>query len=429
VQVADLARIGAVAVGNRHSNSIATVTDPGTTTLRADLRTLPRPVWFLLAGSFVNRFGSFVLPFLVLYLTHHRGYTAAQAGLALSAYGLGSASAAAAGGVLADHLGRRGTIALSMYSSAIVMLALSQAGSLAAIVPLTAVAGLAAESYRPASSALLADLVPQGRRVTAFAAYRLAINLGFAAGPAVAGLVAERSFLGVFVGDAATSAIFGTLAVALLPSRPEVHHETPPGSIGAVLLADRAFLALLATSLIIGVIYFQQEAALPLQVIADGHSTGVYGLLISLNGLVVILLELPLTTVTRRLPPRRVIAAGVLLTGIGFGTTALATSAPALAATVVVWTLGEITAAPVSSAYVADISPPHMRGRYAGAFGLSFSLAQIVGPAAGTSLYAASPDVLWGGCVVLGALASALMLSPASRPRYATTASRSTSAA
>jgi MFS family permease len=431
VQVGDLARIGAVTVDGWHSNSIATVTDPGTASLRTDLRALPRPVRFLLAGSFVNRFGSFVLPFLVLYLTHHRGYTAAQAGLALSAYGVGSASAAAAGGVRADHVGRRATIALSMYSSAIVMLALSRAGSLAAVVPLTALAGLAAESYRPASSALLADLVPQGRRVTAFAAYRLAINLGFAAGPAVAGLLAERSFLGVFVGDAATSAIFGTLAVLLLPSRPETHHETPPGSAGAVrtILADRAFLALLATSVIIGVIYFQQEAALPLQVIADGHSTAVYGALISLNGLVVILLELPLTTVTRRLPPRRVIAAGVLLTGIGFGTTALATSAPALAATVVVWTLGEITAAPVSSAYVADISPPHMRGRYAGAFGMSFSLAQIVGPAAGTSLYAASPDVLWGGCVVLGVLASALMLSPASRPRYATTASRSTSAA
>lgn len=406
------------------------MTAPVTSGVRADLRSLPRPVWFLLAGSFVNRFGSFVLPFLALYLTH-RGYTAAQAGLALSAYGVGSVSAAAAGGILADHVGRRGTIALSMYSSAAVMLALSQAGTLVAIVPLTALAGLTAESYRPASSALLADLVPQGRRVTAFAAYRLAINLGFAAGPAVAGLVAERSFFAVFAGDAATSAVFGTLAIALLPARPEVEHEVPAESRGAVrtILADRAFLALLAATFAVGLIYFQQEAALPLQVVADGHSTAVYGLLISLNGVVVILLELPLTTVTRRLPPRRVIATGCLLTGIGFGATALAASAPALAATVVVWTLGEIVAAPISSAYVADLSPPHMRGRYAGAFGMAFSVALILGPAAGTALYAANADALWGGCVVLGALAAALMLSPAARPGYATTASRSTSAA
>src|SRR2546423_6562175 len=159
------------------------MTDPGTSGLRADMRALPRPVWFLLAGSFVNRFGSFVLPFLALYLTH-RGYSVAQAGLALSAYGIGSASAAAAGGVLADHLGRRGTIALSMYSSSVVMLALSQAGTLAEIVPLTALAGLAAESYRPASSALLADLVPHGRRGTPFAPYRLPVNGGLPAAPA-----------------------------------------------------------------------------------------------------------------------------------------------------------------------------------------------------------------------------------------------------
>jgi len=406
------------------------MTQPGTPGLRADLRALPRPVWFLLAGSFVNRFGSFVLPFLALYMTH-RGYSVAQAGLALSAYGIGSASAAAAGGVLADHVGRRGTIALSMYSSSVVMLGLSQAGSLAEIVPLTALAGLAAESYRPASSALLADLVPQGRRVTAFAAYRLAINLGFAAGPAVAGLVAEHSFFAIFAGDAATSAVFGTLAVVLLPDRPEVAHAAPAEALGVVrtILADRAFLALLAATFAVGAIYFQQEAALPLQVVADGHSTTVYGLLISLNGAVVILMELPLTTLTRRFPARRVIATGCMLTGIGFGATALATSAPALAATVVVWTLGEIVSAPVASAYVADISPPHLRGRYAGAFGMAFSLALIVGPAAGTALYAASPDLLWGSCIGLGALAAAIMLSPAARPSYAMTVSRSTSAA
>jgi predicted MFS family arabinose efflux permease len=85
--------------------------------------------------------------------------------------------------------------------------------------------------------------------------------------------------------------------------------------------------------------------------------------------------------------------------------------------------------APVASAYVADISPPHMRGRYAGAFGIAFSLALIVGPAAGTLIYAASPDLLWGGCIALGVLAAAIMLSPAARPAYAMTASRSTSAA
>jgi MFS family permease len=96
----------------------------------------------------------------------------------------------------------------------------------------------------------------------------------------------------------------------------------------------------------------------------------------------------------------------------------------------VLWTLGEIVSAPVSAAYVADISPPHMRGRYAGVFGMTFGLALVVGPPAGTAVSAASPGVLWSACAALGLLAAALMLVPAARPKgYAATASRSTSAA
>ena len=114
----------------------------------ADLRALPPAAWLLFAGTFVNRFGSFVLTFLVLYL-RDRGYSAREAGTALAAYGIGSLGAALAGGLLADRLGRRNAIALSMGASAATMLALSQADGLAAIVVLVALAGFAAEAYRP----------------------------------------------------------------------------------------------------------------------------------------------------------------------------------------------------------------------------------------------------------------------------------------
>ena len=408
--------------------------DAPTSSLRADLRWMPRPVWLLLAGSFVNRFGSFVLPFLVLYLTH-RGYTPSQAGVAVGAYGIGSMTASAAGGHLADRIGRRETIAASMFSSAIVMLALSQASGLTVILPLTALAGLCTEAYRPASSALLADLVPAGRRLTAFAAYRLAINLGFAAGPAVAGLLAEHAFVLVFVGDAVTSAAFGLMALTVLPRRTRGLHTqadatAAPASLLRTVLSDTPFLLLLAASFAGALVYFQQEAALPLQVVADGHSTAIYGSLISLNGLIVTLVELPSSAITRKFPARRVIACGLVLTGAGFAATGLVTSTAALAATVVAWTLGEIATAPVSAAYVADLSPPHMRGRYAGAFGMTFGLALVLGPAAGTALFAASPGSVWAACAGLGVVAALVILLPAARPKgYATTASRSTSAA
>src|SRR5690349_24262877 len=97
--------------------------------LIANLRGLPAALWILLAGTFLNRFGTFVMPFLVLYLTRE-GYSKAQAGLALSTFGIGTFIASFVGGHLADHIGRRRTIALSMFSSAVVMLALSQADGL-----------------------------------------------------------------------------------------------------------------------------------------------------------------------------------------------------------------------------------------------------------------------------------------------------------
>jgi len=143
----------------------------------AALKGLPRPVWILFAGSFLNKFGTFVIPFLTIYLTR-QGFTVGQAGLAIGAYGFGQLLAAISGGHLADTLGRRKTIVLSMFLVAVVMLVLSQARSLPAIILLTVLAGWTGECYRPASSALLADLVPPNARVTAYSAYRLAFNAG-----------------------------------------------------------------------------------------------------------------------------------------------------------------------------------------------------------------------------------------------------------
>src|SRR5947207_1350544 len=185
-------------------------------TLRQNLRALPRGAWILFFGTFLNKFGTFVVPFLAIYMTG-LGYSPDQSGLAIAAYGAGMLGACFLGGHLADRLGRRKTIILSMLSAAAAMLCLSQARSFALIVGLSGVAGLAAELYRPASTALLADLVPAGQRVTAFAAYRMSLNAGFAFGPATAGFLVKKSYLWLFVGDAATSVLFGLVAWFALP--------------------------------------------------------------------------------------------------------------------------------------------------------------------------------------------------------------------
>jgi MFS family permease len=386
------------------------------TTLREGIRTLPSPVWIISAGTFVNRFGSFVAVFLVLYL-RSEGYSIAEAGLVVSFYGIGNVAAAAVGGWIADRLGRRNAIALSMFGSAATLLLLSQAQSLGLIVVLTTLAGLTGEMYRPASAALLTDLTPPGERLPAFALNRLAINAGFAAGPATAGFLAEESFFYLFLGDALTSVVFGVVALVALPEGVRVRRsDERRGEALRTIAGDRAFVLFLLSSVLSAFVYFQSQTTFPLHVRDSGLSESDYGLLISLNGLAIVFLELPLVAITQRYPYRPVLALGSVLVGLGFALNAVANNLPELALTVLVWTLGEIVYAPVASAYVADIAPEHLRGRYQGAWGLTWGLAFVLAPAAGAAIFAWSPDGLWLACGLLGAAAAALLVMPGRRP-------------
>ena len=362
-----------------------------------------------MAGSFINRFGTFVVPFLVLYLKK-KGFGTAQAGAAVAAYGLGEVIAGGVGGYLADRLGRRATIVLSTFTSAAVMLALSQAEVYWLILGLAFLAGLASESRRPASLALLTDLVPEGQRVTVFAVLRLVENVAFASGIVLGGFLANHSFLWLFVGDAATSVVYGMIALLALPEgrRTAAHEEKERGGYRAIL-ADRAFAVFLLATILLAFIYFQQQAALPLHVRRNGLSPADFGLLLSVNGALVTLFELPISSLTMRRPGRQMIALGFLLVGFGFGLTGFAHSLPALMATVAIWTIGEMVAAPVSYAYVADIAPEHMRGRYQGLYGTFFGSGAVFGPAFGTALFALTPGGFWALCAALG-LASALLI-------------------
>ena len=385
-------------------------------TLRAGIRSLPGPVWILCAGSFVNRFGSFVAVFLVLYL-REKGYSIAEAGFVVSLYGAGNVMAAAVGGLVADRLGRRNAIAISMFSSAATLLALSQADEIVLIGGLTILAGLTGEMYRPASAALLADLVPAGQRLPAFALNRLAINLGFAAGPATAGLLADRSFTYLFVGDALTSLVFGILALAALPEGVRTRRGDERRGEGIRTIArDRAFVFFLVSSILGAFVYFQSNATFPLHVKESGLSNADYGLLISLNGLAIVLLELPFTSITQRYPAIPTLAVGSILVGLGFALNAWAESLAALGFTVLIWTIGEIVYAPVASAYVADIAPVHLRGRYQGAWGLMWGLAFMLGPGLGAAFFAWNGDAFWLFCGVLGVLSAGLLLAGSRTP-------------
>jgi len=385
----------------------------------SNLRALPATAWILFFGMFLNKFGGFVVPFLALYLTH-LGYSLTDAGLCIGAYGVGNLVASFLGGHLADTIGRRKTILLSTFCGAGSMILLSQAHTLPLIFCLAALTGLAGEFYRPACSALLTDLVPPPLRVTAFSAYRMSFNAGWAFGPATAGFLAAKGYFWLFIGDAATSVLFGLVVLFELPK--DGHHarrDTSWTEAITVVRRDRSFHQIVLASFFVGFVFMQMSSTFGVYVTRLGFTPAIYGALVSLNGALVVLCELPLTTVTRRFPVRRVLAVGYLLIGSGFALNIVARTVPQLAVCVTIFTLGEMIAMPVASAFVANLAPAHLRGRYMGMYGLNWGAALIIAPGIGLQLLAWNPAVLWAGCGVL-AVIGAVVISTGFRPRQKT---------
>ena len=128
-----------------------------------------------------------------------------------------------------------------------------------------------------------------------------------------------------------------------------------------------------------------------------------------MNGALVVFCELPLTTITRRFSARRVLATGYLLIGLGFALNAFARTVPELAACIVIFTIGEMVAMPVASAYVSNLAPAHLRGRYMGVYGLNWALALIIAPGMGMKLLACNPTSLWFVCGALGVIGAVII--------------------
>lgn len=374
-----------------------------------DIRALPGPFWVLAGATFVNRFGVFVWPFLTIIITRH-GNTAAQAGIAVSAYSVGSFIAAALGGWLADRLGRNVTMALSSFGSAACMMTMSQAVDWRVLALIAFATGLVSEAGGPASAALVQDIVPKEQRVLAFAVQRFAVNLGWSFGPAVAGFLADYSFFWLFVIDAATSMFFGIVAWVFLPRGRRTPKETAGWSHAwTSIRQNRPFLALFAACLCVSWIFRQSSTTFPLHFERSGISMHWCGAVLALNGVLICLFEIPLASATRHWPVRGMIGLGYVLMGASFLVFLASSALWAFVVTMLVFTLGEMCSFSRQQAYSASLAPDDMRGRYSGFLSLAWSIGGIVASIGGLQLYQMNPAAAWAAAAVLGALGAWLL--------------------
>jgi MFS family permease len=383
----------------------------------SDRERLPREVRVLVVGTLVNRAGSFIATFLVLYLTLARGFTAAQAGALVAATGFGGMFSQLLGGWSADHLGRRRTLVGGLLLSAASLVALGAARGTAAIAVCAVLAGLFGDTYRPAAQALIADVLPPDLRPVAFGLMFWALNLGFAVAALTAGVLAEHGWWLLFGLDAATCAGYAVVVLVGIRHDPPraVHAGDGPAPGFATALRDATFMLLVGFTVLQAVAYFQAFIVLPLAVVGSGLPTTAYGVVAATNGIVIIALQPMVTRRTAHLDASRTLATSLLLCGIGFFTMRFATTLVAFILCTVLWTLGEIGTAGLLPSIVSDLADPTARGRYLGVFGTAFGVAAFIAPLIGPPLFqAAGAPVVWTLCLILFAVAAGgqLLLRP-----------------
>ena len=367
---------------------------------------LPRPVWLLSVVTLVNRSGTMVLPFLVLYLPKVLGFSAAAAGRILGLYGLGALAGSYLGGRLSDRLGSRRVLFLSLSLGGLTFLLLGHVRGAAAIGAAVLVLAIVSEAFRPALATALAEVSPSGDRGRAFALNRLAINLGMSFGPALGGFLALHDYRYLFWVDGATSLLASAVLFRAFQGAAGENVDRPEPAAATSPWADRPFLALCLLMTLYGLVFFQLIGAFPLT-LRDrfGLTESWIGISLAVNTLVICLFEMVLVHALRKSDPYRVIGLGSFLMCLGFALLPLGSGWLYVVFTVLVWTVGEMLSLAIISGVVAERAGESGQGRYMGIYSVSFSLAFVLAPLGGTWIYQRfGPEALWYGCGVLGLL-------------------------
>ncbi len=384
-------------------------------TYREAYRGLPGRAWVLFAVNLVNSSGSMVIFFLTLYLTRKLGFSASQAGRAMSFYGLGSLGGAYFGGWLADRIGSTSVQKISLVLGGFFLIGLGQSDRGWAIAPALFVFALVAGALYPANGASMSRICPADLQVKGFALNRLANTLGATIGPAIGGILALRNYRLLFWVDGLTC-LAAAAVFALLWRKPELElsraaGEAPQGAPrGRSPWRDGPFLLLMLVTLVWSTVFIQVLTTLPL------YMRDVYGLaenrigtLFAVNTVLIVTLEMILMEKIRRFPLTRMINISFLLLGAGLGLMPLGRGAAYAGLTVAVWTFGEMLSMPLLGAVIAGRADDASRGRYMGIFSFAFSLAFILAPALGTAVYSR----FGGSAVWFGSAAVCLLLAGA----------------
>lgn len=379
----------------------------------------PRQFWLMIAGVVLSTAGaSMIWPFLLIYATNRLGLPLGTVAPLISVNaGTGLLSSLVAG-TMADKIGRKTAMNISLTISGLAYLFLMNASTYDQFLVLMIIIGFSQPLYQVGADAMLADLIPSELRTHAYAVSRIAVNAAFALGPAVGGFLASRSYQLAFYGASFGYLAYSTLLLVLARetlARPAsgigLHAKSAATDSGrgfGRVLQDGSYLrftgltglGLIAPTMlwILLPVYAKSQHGLP---------ESLYGWIPTTNALMCVFLQFPVTEITRRFEPVRVSAVGMLVYACGAGSVALMTGFWGFWLSMVILTAGELILVPTASKYVADLAPPDLRGRYMSVYWLSWGVARTLAPLVGGSLNNSfGGRSIWIGGLIIGVLST-----------------------
>jgi predicted MFS family arabinose efflux permease len=360
---------------------------------KSSFSNLEKNIWILSFASFINRSGSMVLLFTSLYLTKELHFSISQAGFIMSMYGIGSIIGSYLGGWLTDRINFFYLLVFSQVVSGLILLLMIVGKTALEISAIVFFYALVADVFRPANSTAIATFSNPANRTRSFSLVRLAVNLGFSVGPAVGGFVAlHLGYHLLFVIDAVTSICAGIMLFFVLPKTNSLHQErnkdeTKVKSMSAY--RDTEYLKFIFFVAIYGIIFFQIFASVPQFFSRElGYGEDLIGLLMAFNGLLVVLVEMPIVGILEKKNQNfKFIIWGVwclplcflfLLFGKGMLIWAVVYT--------IVITLSEIFAMPFMMNYALSKPPKERQGQYSALYSIAYGIANIAAPSVGLGI-------------------------------------------
>jgi predicted MFS family arabinose efflux permease len=358
-----------------------------------NFRGFSREIWILTLITFINRAGTMVLPFLSKYLKEDLGFSYNQVGWIMVSFGCGSMLGSWLGGKLSDKIGFYKVMIFSLFTSGLMFFGLQHITSYIGLLVAIFLIMVVADMFRPAMFVSLAAYAKPENRTRALTLVRLAINLGFAAGPAVGGLIIMNiGYKGLFWVDGITCVLAILIFWYKVKEKEKSKYldkENPGEVLTASVFKDLPFWIFLITCLITGIIFFQLFTTLPLYHKEQFDMTELKtGLLLTFNGLLIFVMEMPIVSYIEKkgFNKVKVVALGTLIMGICMYMLLLNQWEIVLWIMMFLMTFGEMLAFPFSNSFAMSRAPKGHEGRYMAIFTMSYSLAHILSAKTGMGI-------------------------------------------